>query len=200
MVSVDSNLHPLTNFLMLEQIEFPRSKIWRAWRMWKDFPVSVLQLSLDVTMAMKCHIVLKMTWCFSSYHCFDKGKVTYYHATVEHNMHHWLKFQVELYGPTQVIHGRRTCHRSLSDCLDFFLQLSSVATSGNGFQHFQTLIVHDMNASMILPLSKCKKDILLPPSSITEYLQWPTVHLWHAILHSACVVSNLHRPCSALSV
>jgi hypothetical protein len=67
-------------------MEFPRSKIWRAWRMCKDFPVSVLQLSLDVTMAMKCHIVLKMMPCFSSYR-FDKGKVTYYLATVEHNMH-----------------------------------------------------------------------------------------------------------------
>jgi hypothetical protein len=76
------------SFLDVKQIEFPRSKIWRAWSMCKDFPVSVLQLSLDVTMAMKCHIVLKMTQCFSSYRCFDKGKVTYYHATVEHNMHH----------------------------------------------------------------------------------------------------------------
>ena len=105
MVSVDSNLHPLSDFLMWEQTEFPRSKIWRAWRIRKDFPVSVLQLSLDVTMAMKCHIVLKLTACFSSYCCFDKGKVTHYHATVEHNTHHWLKFQVELYGPTQhVIH------------------------------------------------------------------------------------------------
>jgi hypothetical protein len=98
-----------------------------------------------------------MTQCFSSYRCFDKGKVTYYHATVEHNMHHWLKFQVELYGPTQVIHERRTCHPSLSERPDFFLQLSSVLTSGNGFQHLKTLIVHDMSASTILPLPNARK-------------------------------------------
>jgi len=54
---------------------------------------------------------------------------------------------VELYGPTQVIDGRRTRHPSLSERLDFYLQLSSVATSGNGFQNFQNLIVHDMSAS-----------------------------------------------------
>jgi hypothetical protein len=199
MVSVNSNLHPLTGFLMWEQIEIPRSKIWRAWRMCKDFPISLLQLSLDVKVVMWSHTVLKMTPCFSSF-CFVKGKVTYYHATFEHNMHHWLKFQVELYGPTQVIHARRTHHASHSECLDFFLQLASVATSGNGFQHFHTSVMHGMSTFTTLPPSTCKKDIVLPPSLITECLQWPTVHLWHAVLRSACVESNLHRPCSSLAV
>jgi hypothetical protein len=129
--------------------------------------------------------------CFSSYR-FDKGKVTYYLATVEHNMHQWLKFQVELYGPTQVIYGRRTHHPSLSERLDFYLQLSSVATSGNGFQNFQNLIMHDMSASTFTLQERYTAPSL---SLIAEYLQWPTVHLWHVVLHSACVASNLHRPC-----
>lgn len=132
---------------------------------------------------------------FSSY-CFDKGKVTYYHATFEHNMHHSLKFQVELYGPTQVLHAR-TRH---SECLDVFLQLSSVVTSGNGFQHLHTSIMHGMSTFTTLPPSTCKKDIVLPSSLITECLQWPTGHFWHAVLHSACVEPNLHRPCSSLAV
>jgi hypothetical protein len=64
--------------------------------------------------------------------------------------------ELALDGPSQsYMTDRKTCHASLSESLDTFLQLYSMSMSGNTILHFDTSVLDQTNTSTTLLPSKC---------------------------------------------